>query len=133
MNSATVSLLDSPSVDRHSLTATQCDIGDSFGSQCHYTDLQRMRRGLENWLGTAFRVPFKDLGGTLPIGRQEDGYSCGVCVINAVEHAMFGVPLFTDKDRHALRVQYFVDAVKYLLENVRILFCIRSDCADPFF
>jgi len=65
-----------------------------------------MRRGLARWLSIVFGVGFKDLGNTFLIGRQKDGHSCGICVINAIEHAIFGVPLFTDKDRNVLRVRY---------------------------
>jgi hypothetical protein len=108
------------------------DIGDSLGDRVPSTELQHIRRGLKNWLDATFGAPFKDLGGTFLIGRQKDGHSCGICVVNSIEHAMFGVPLFTDKDRHTLRIQYFVEAVKYLLDNVSIL-CTEHDCTYLFF
>ena len=92
-----------------------------------YLNMPLTIRGLENWLGVVFEVPFKDVGNTFPIGRQEDGHSCGICIVNAIESAMFRVPLFTDKDCYALCVQYFVDAVEYLLDNASILFCTKSD------
>lgn len=96
-------------------------------------ELDHLLRGLENWLVTAFKVPFKDLGNTFPIGRQEDGHSCGICVINAIEHAMFGVPLFIDKNRYAFRVQYFVKAIKYLLDNVRVPYHTQGNNAYTSF
>ena len=86
-------------------------------------DLQHIRRGLANWLHVAFGAPFEDLGNTLPIGRQDDRHSCGICVVNAIEHAIFGVPLFTDRDRYCLHIQYFVEAVKHLLDNVSPICC----------
>ena len=61
-----------------------------------------------------FGAKFEDLGNALPIGRQSDGHSCGICVVNAVEHAIFGAPLFIDRNRYNLRTRYFVEAVKYL-------------------
>lgn len=67
------------------------------------------------------------MGNTLPIGQQKDGHSCGICVVNAIEHAMSDVPLFTDADRYHLRIWYFVEAVKYLLNNVRVLFFTKSN------
>lgn len=91
-----------------------------------------MRRGLENWLDAGFGAPYKDMGNTFLIGKQEDGHSCGICVVNAIEHGMFGVPLFTNKDRYALRVQYFVGVVKYLLDNVSVLFRARDDFTHLF-
>ncbi|KAF9641889.1 hypothetical protein BDM02DRAFT_3194339, partial [Thelephora ganbajun] len=99
------------------LTKNQFCYGDSLGDRGSNVDLQHIRRGLANWLNVAFGALFEDLGSTLPIGRQSDGHSCGICVINAMEHAMFGVPLFTDKNRYSLRIQYFVEAVKYLMYN----------------
>ena len=55
-----------------------------------------------------------------PIGWQNDRHSCGICVINAIEHAIFNVPLFADENRYKLCVWYFVEAVKYLLNDVGI-------------
>lgn len=121
------------SVDSYLLTSIFRDLGDSLGDRDPSTDVQYVRRGLENWLGVAFGVPFKDLGNAFPIGRQEDGSSCGICVVNAIEHAMFGAPLFMNKDRKALRVRYFVAAVTHLLENVSILLCTDNRCAYLFF
>jgi len=100
------------------LTSTLPNLGDSLGDRGSNTQLDHISRGLENWLSAMFGVQFEDQGNTLPTGRQTDGHSCGVCVINAMEHAIFGVPLFADRDRYRLRVQYFVEAAKYLLNNV---------------
>jgi hypothetical protein len=82
-----------------------------------------IRRGLRHWLPKVFqqqkgRKAFTDLAMTLPIGSQLDGYSCGVCVINAMECAVLGAALFDHKDRYALRVRYFVDMVTYLYKIV---------------
>jgi len=93
-------------------------------------DLEDLRRGLSNWLPRAFekkgkkgkkgkgKGDFTDLGGVLPIGTQNDGYSCGICVINAMEYAIFDVPLFKATDRFTLRVHYFLELVAFLLDNV---------------
>lgn len=119
--------------DVHVLTGTLCDLGDSFGGRNPNKELQQICRGLEKWLSVAFRVEFKDLGNTFPIGQQADGHSCGICVVNAIEHAMFGVLLFTDGDCYCLRVQYFVEAVKHLLNDVRIMSCTRNKSrSHPF-
>lgn len=115
------------SESRDTSTHHRGDLGDSLGNRSPNTNLQHIRRGLENWLEVAFGVSFKDMGNTLPIGRQKDGHSCGICVVNAIEHAMFDVPLFTDTDRYHLRIWYFVEAVKYLLNNVRVLFFTKSN------
>ena len=62
--------------------------------------------------------PFKNLGDTLPIGQQKDTHSCGICVMNAMEHVVFGAPLFTARTRESLRIRYFSELVTYLTTNV---------------
>lgn len=84
--------------------------------------MQEIRQGLAAWLNFAFGASFKDLGDTLPIGQQYDDYSCGICVANAMEHAMFNNTLLFDyKNPRTLRIRYFIETVKYLIENVRTL------------
>jgi len=104
------------------LTAAMADLGDSLDDGTDYADLQRIRLGLGAWMEVAFGVKVEDLGNTLRTGRQTDGHSCGVCTINAIEHAILGVPLFAPEDRLSLRVRYFVEAAGYLLRNVRMSF-----------
>jgi len=65
-------------------------------------------------MSSAFKVAFTLSPLRIPIGLQLDCYSCGICVMNAMEHALFQVPLFTGNDRHRLRIQYFVNLVTYL-------------------
>ena len=115
-----VSPLISLSTNTHELTVMFCDLGDSLGNRVPSTELQHIRHGLENWLNGGFWGSFEDLGNTFLIGQQQDGYSCGICVVNAIEHAMFNVPLFTDQDCYILRVRYFVEAVGYLVDNVSV-------------
>lgn len=74
-----------------------------------------------------YGFPFRDEGRSLPIGRQDDGYSCGICVINAMEHAVFAAGLFTPAKRHSLRVRYFTEIARHLLGEVRSL-SLRLPC-----
>jgi hypothetical protein len=71
------------------------------------------------WCFQVFGEQFKDCGEAFAIGEQDDGYSCGICVINAMESAILGTPLFTHEARYRLRVQCFVTIVRYLVEHVR--------------
>jgi len=80
--------------------------------------VNKILRGLEHWLKTSFHGSFENLGQTLPIRTQKDVISCGVCALNALEHALLGVPLFTHDRRNLLRVQYFVKIAKLLLDHV---------------
>ena len=66
------------------------------------------------WMSSAFGVAFTLSPVRIPIGHQQDRYSCGICVMNAMEHVLFQVPLFTSNDRHRLRIQYFVNLITYL-------------------
>ena len=112
------------------LTACRRDQGDSLGDGSKGADLKSLRRGLQNWLPRIFKQQtkgrgkarskgaFKDMGQVLPIGKQADTNSCGVCVINAMAHVALNAPLFTHSQRNHHRIRYFVDMVGYLLDNV---------------
>jgi hypothetical protein len=99
--------------------------GDS--DQLKYKDLAGLRKRLSTWLTHVFGGSFKDLGSTLSIGKQNDEHSCGICVINAMEHAVLNTALFTHEDRYTLRIRYFVELAEYVLRNVRKPFTI-SPC-----
>lgn len=96
--------------------------GDSLKSSVVRQDLKQIHLGLAKWLKAIFGANFKDMGRTFAIGQQEDGHSCGICVINSFEHELFGSALFTHGGRNILRIHYFTEAVKFLLAEVRIYF-----------
>lgn len=83
-------------------------------------DSKQIYAGLEKWLKAIFRFSFEDKGPTFAIGKQEDGHSCGICVINSLEHELFGTALFTHSSRNDLRIRYFTETVRFLLREVRI-------------
>jgi hypothetical protein len=93
-------------------------LGDSFNTPRNGADLVKLRNGLGKWLTRAFGGAFIDNGQTLSIGQQDDTYSCGICVLNSMEHAVCNVPLYTHADRHTLRVTYFTRLMGYLLRDV---------------
>ena len=82
--------------------------------------MKQIYSGLENWLKAIFNTPLKNKGATFLIGTQKDGHSCGICVINSLDHEMFGTALFKHDDRNILRIRYFTEAMKYLLKEVRM-------------
>jgi len=90
------------------------------------SDLRASRIGTGVWLEAAFGGKFWDEAGNLPIGVQTDGSSCGICVLNAIEHATLGHPLFTMAARHGLWVWYFLAAMQYAHRKVRIR-CYQLD------
>ncbi|KAI0309338.1 hypothetical protein OF83DRAFT_1179744 [Amylostereum chailletii] len=69
--------------------------------------LESMKKILR-WLKYAFKVTFSDEGNTLRHGTQHDSHSCGPCAMNCIEHAIFGVALFTPAIRCLCRLQYFL-------------------------
>ena len=81
-------------------------------------DITNLRAGLHIWLGSQVAARFVDRGRTVPIARQKDNYSCGICVMNMMERIMFKCPLFTDAQRHTIRVQFFNTLLEYLLDIV---------------
>ena len=97
-------------------------IGNSLGGTSYKKDIMKICRGLDRWTTTSFYHSFKNLGHSLPIGTQQDGISCGVCIMNALEHMLFNVPLFTHKRRNLLRVEYFMKITKLLLDQVSITY-----------
>lgn len=100
------------------LTRPHTNAGNSLNTTFYEKDIVKICRGLEHWTSTLFYRKFNNCGQILPIGVQRDGISCGICVLNALEHVLFGAPLFTQKRRNFLRVQYFTDIAKSLLDHV---------------
>jgi hypothetical protein len=94
--------------------------GNSLKYASYKSDIDKICRGLDHWTNALFHAPFKNIGEVLPIGTQQDGISCGVCVLNALEHEIFVTRLFTHDRRNVLRVQYFMDIMKLLLDHVSV-------------
>jgi len=69
-----------------------------------------------------FKKSFRSTGRTLEIGHQQDGSSCGIYVVNSIEHHMFGTPLFTHDERNTFRVYYFTKTVELMLSVRTISF-----------
>ncbi|KAI0688683.1 hypothetical protein C8T65DRAFT_700472 [Cerioporus squamosus] len=59
------------------------------------------------WASKRFTGKFKVIGHKLSIGRQLDGYSCGICAINAMTHDIFGDALWSDEKKALHRVRWF--------------------------
>ena len=94
--------------------------GNSLKYSSYKEDINKICNGLALWTRISFHTPFKNLGRVLPIGTQEDGISCGICVLNALENMIFAGHLFTHDRRNALHVKYFTDIVELLLDPVSV-------------
>ena len=79
-----------------------------------------LQTGLRRWISVAFGKKIISVGRRLTIGRQDDGNSCGICVLNAMDHAMFGAPLFQHEAREAIRMDLFLRMANHLLEHVSL-------------
>ena len=77
------------------------------------------RSGLIKWLDAFFGGSFVGPAQILPIGKQEDTYSCGISVINAMDHAVSKAPLFTHETRNQHRISYFMHILQVILNAVR--------------
>ena len=88
-------------------------LGDSLNMD-RSAALADLESALRGWLEPVLSVEFVSNGRTLPIGSQDDGGSCGVCVLNAIDHVIFGTALFRPGDRHLVRMNLFALLVGYL-------------------
>lgn len=91
--------------------------GSLKGRKSSDTLLQDTRTGILHWLDkSGFKLT--DIGNVLAIGEQVDTNSCGICVLNAIEHAIFGHSLFQYATRHEHRLRYFLAAFQYSANKV---------------
>ncbi|OSC96522.1 hypothetical protein PYCCODRAFT_1379012 [Trametes coccinea BRFM310] len=82
--------------------------GDSMLSATRKSEgMQGIVEDIQVWLKDTLSIAFTDKGNSLAHGVQEDSSSCGVCSVNTIEHALFGTTLFTHRNRHLMRVQFF--------------------------
>ena len=95
-----------------------CVLGDPLHRANDKGDVPALRAGLEIWLSSVFNAPFKWRGRRLQIRQQTDSYSCGIFVMNAMEHTMFNRPIFGPEEKHNIRIRYFTELVEYVLELV---------------
>ena len=125
----------------HILTVHRWDLGDSHypakgkaGKDGPSTDTGALRCELKDWLEDVFGSPFEDIGMILPIAEQRDSHSCGPCVLNALENAVFATKLSKSREHLNLRIRYFVELSRYLLEDVGAIFRVSEGhgCADAF-
>ena len=72
--------------------------GNSLHDDIYARDTNKTSRGIERWVKVMFKKSFHSAGKTLEIGRQRGDSSCGICVVNSVEHHMFGTLLFTHSE-----------------------------------
>jgi hypothetical protein len=94
------------------------DAGNSLKYSSYKHDIGKICRGLERWTKNSYHAPFRNIGEVLPIGTQQDGISCGVCMLNALEHTILNTRLFTHDARNVLRVRYFTRIMDLLLDRV---------------
>ncbi|KAL6306599.1 hypothetical protein BKA93DRAFT_824116 [Sparassis latifolia] len=78
---------------------------DSIGY--HISKPKLLLDKLEQWLSARFKSHFSECGNRLTHGIQQDDFSCGVCTVNAITHAVFGDPLWTVQHKGLERVQWF--------------------------
>jgi len=89
--------------------------GDSL-TQDSYADKKAVvTRGIEAWTEAVFGTRFINGANSYDIGVQNDGNSCGVCVINAIKTYIHGGDIFNHATHFRYRLEYFIEAANYLL------------------
>jgi hypothetical protein len=68
--------------------------------------------GVRNWLNYHLSSSTFGLGNSVKCPRQTDSFSCGIIVLNAIKHRIFGDPLWREEDRVQLRVWEFLDIMR---------------------
>ncbi|KAF7967018.1 hypothetical protein HWV62_36215, partial [Athelia sp. TMB] len=78
--------------------------GDSLGGQT-----PKIMGAVKRWLHGQFKFEgrWKEKGNTLPIGKQHDSNSCGLCVINTFACAIFGDQMWTQSRATLERAKWF--------------------------
>ncbi|KAJ3811789.1 hypothetical protein F5876DRAFT_75460 [Lentinula aff. lateritia] len=79
--------------------------GDSLGKSCPFTFLQKV----DLWLCKRFNHKFADKGFLIECGVQRDSFSCGICVVNAILHAVFSDTLWCPDLALVHHMQWFID------------------------
>jgi hypothetical protein len=88
--------------------------GDTLEWAWPVRDVER----IQQWL-RLHAFPSFQKAGSMAHGQQLDGYSCAIGMINIILHDLFGDPLFTDNDKHFLRIQEYLKIVQPLSSRVR--------------
>jgi hypothetical protein len=81
--------------------------GDTLAWAWPAQDVKR----IQQWLNLHGFPVFQEAG-SLPHGLQLDSYSCAIGMINIIRNDLFGDPLFTDKNKHFLRIQEYLRLVQ---------------------
>jgi hypothetical protein len=89
-------------------------------------ELAELYTALRTWLNAVYGGASRSVGRKFTIGTQDDGSSCGVCVMNAMDHAMFGQALFTQADRHLVRMGLFAKLAGHLVDMVGALLTLSA-------
>ncbi|TBU21591.1 hypothetical protein BD311DRAFT_743520 [Dichomitus squalens] len=93
--------------------------GDSLPYEYQRIPLERIVNDIKRVVLALFQVHLSDLGNTLDHGIQDDTNSCGICTVNAVDHALFGTGLFVNRQRRYWRTYYFNKLVQFYNNMVR--------------
>lgn len=79
---------------------------------------ERELKMIQEWLQTSFGYRFKLKGRTMKSGVQTDMRSCGLFVLNMLEHAVLGEALCEQSEMAQYRAWWFVQSVDRYAKNV---------------
>ncbi|KIJ38218.1 hypothetical protein M422DRAFT_50106 [Sphaerobolus stellatus SS14] len=85
------------------LSSNSLHYGDSVSREASDSDINIIKR----WFGAhGFTLKFT---GIFVIGKQVDSHSCGLVIVNAIEHAVLDVALWSQENANAIRIQKYLD------------------------
>ena len=99
--------------------------GDSLPVPYNRTALERVVKDVCEVTLHLLGQKMKDGGNTLAHGTQNDTHSCGICTVNAVDHALFQTELFVHRQCRYWRALYFNRLVQAENERVRVRWLTR--------
>ncbi|KAI0705557.1 hypothetical protein C8Q76DRAFT_801302 [Earliella scabrosa] len=80
---------------------------DSSGAPPSPSDLG----ALQTWF-TAAQLGVWSVGPPIPCGHPDDGVSCGIVIVNAIRHALFGEPLWDVGQRSSFRIREYLNVAR---------------------
>ncbi|KAF4599335.1 hypothetical protein EYR40_006427 [Pleurotus pulmonarius] len=77
----------------------------------------QLKEGVKLWSRRYMPKHFLTIDSQYPCARQNDGYSCGIIAVNALQHYTLGTPLWTGATREQLRVGEFFSCMEFCQDN----------------
>ncbi|KAG0694676.1 hypothetical protein DFH29DRAFT_880554 [Suillus ampliporus] len=92
------------------------------------SDISHITKKLQQWFSSCFDGPFHEQAPTLQGGKQVNSCSCGLFMMNIIEHYAFGKSLGIPKP-NAARVRWFAATTKSQVQGQQVTTALRKRLA----